>query len=179
VKTARFAKVVEKCGKPKVHLALIDPAEDRTMKAAVKEQRAMTIWRESVGTKADRGKIGFEPGPGRQFLIFPKSLRAFAGRTVVGIKYDLLDSREVPKSERATLRRAPTKPKPKPSSKHKREKRASPVPDNVVAFNGKQEEKDVTENVTDLKKKVRRAMAALEEGKAVAAFNLLKQIVED
>jgi hypothetical protein len=70
-KTARFTKSVEKCGKPEVHLVLIDPAKDRTLHAAVKGHRVMTIWQEAVGTKADRGKVGFEPGPGRQFLIFP------------------------------------------------------------------------------------------------------------
>ena len=33
--------------------------------------------------------------------------------------------------------------------------------------------------IADLKKQVRHAMAVLEEGKPVAAFNLLKRIVED
>ena len=74
-----------------------EAGEDRTLQKAVKEQRVMTVWQDSVGPKADRGKVGFEPGPGRQFLIFPKSLRAFTEHTVFGIKYDLLDSRGLPK----------------------------------------------------------------------------------
>ncbi|MEO7934337.1 MAG: hypothetical protein ABIT76_14375 [Chthoniobacterales bacterium] len=46
----------------------------------------------------------------------------------------------------------------------------------LVEFHPAEEEDSA---VTELKKKVRRAMAALEDGKQVAAFNLLKQIVED
>ncbi len=64
----------------------------------------MTVSQEPVGTKADRGEVGFEPGRARQSLIFPKSLRAFGGHTVVGVKYDLLSSREIPKGERAAPR---------------------------------------------------------------------------
>ena len=99
MKTARFAKVVEKCGKPEIHLVLLKPAKDRVLQKAVRQQRVMTVWQESIGIKADHGKVGFAPGPGRQFLIFPKSLQFFTGRTVVGIKYDLLDSRDLGKSE--------------------------------------------------------------------------------
>jgi hypothetical protein len=34
VKTARFSKVVEKCGEPETYLLLMDPAKDRTFKRA-------------------------------------------------------------------------------------------------------------------------------------------------
>src|SRR4051812_2578630 len=100
MKTARFAKIVERCGAPETHLVLMDPAKDRALQAAVKAQRVMTVFQESVGTKTDRAEVGFDPGPGRQFLVFPKSLKPFAGTSVVGIKYDLISSPEVPKSER-------------------------------------------------------------------------------
>jgi len=113
MKTARFSKVVEECGKPETHLALMKPAKDRALQKAVKEQRVMTAWQDSVGTKADRGKVGFEPGSGRQFLIFPKSLRAFTEHTVFGIKYDLLDSRGLPKNGRVAPKRTPRKLKAK------------------------------------------------------------------
>ena len=49
----------------------------------------------------------------------------------------------------------------------------------VIAFKPQPPEEDEDEAVIELKKKVRDAMAILEEGKAVAAFNLLKQIVGD
>jgi hypothetical protein len=83
VKTVRFSKVVEKSGAPETYLVLMDPAKDRTLQAAVKAQRVMTVAQESVGTKTDRGEVGFHPGPSRQFLVFPKSLRA--DRDVVGV----------------------------------------------------------------------------------------------
>ena len=101
VKTVRFTQVVERCGAPEAHLVLTDPTKDRALQSAIKAQRIMTVFQESVGTKADRGEIGFHPGPGRQFLVFPKSLKSFEGRSVVGIKYDLISSPELPKRERA------------------------------------------------------------------------------
>jgi hypothetical protein len=172
MKSARFATIVEKCGKPEAYLLLMDPAKDRTFQAAVKAQRVMTVLQEAVGTKTDRGEIGYQPGRNRQFLIFPKSLRAFAGRAVVGIKYDLLTSPEVPKSQRAP---APAKPKPKAKAKPART-REEPEPSKVVVFKIEPPE-DEDEELADLKKEVRRAMALLEDGKTVAAFNLLKRAV--
>jgi hypothetical protein len=172
LKTARFSNVVEKCGEPETYLLLMDPAKDRKFQAAVKAQRVMTVFQEAVGNKTDRGEVGFEPGRNRQFLLFPKSLRAFAGRKVVGIKYELLGAAELPKSQRAP---APRPPKPKPKrtpvkSKHE------PEPTKVVAFKAAAQD-DEDEQITELKAQIRRAMDLLEDGKAVAAFNLLKRIV--
>src|ERR1700737_4104412 len=39
MKTVRFAKVVESCGKPDTHLLLTDPAEDKALQAAIKSNR--------------------------------------------------------------------------------------------------------------------------------------------
>ncbi len=134
----------------------------------------MTVTQESVGTKADRGEVGFKPGRARQFLIFPKSLRAFAGRTVVGVKYDLIGSSEIPKSERAASPRPHKKPKrPVHPGKMNPE-----ILKKVIVFKPAPQD-DEDEDVTELKKQIRQAMALLEDGKAVAAFNLLKRIVGD
>ena len=157
----------------------MDPAKDRTLQAAVKAQRVMTLAQEAVGTKTDRGQVGFHPGRSRQFLVFPKSLRAFAGRDVVGIKYDLLSSAGVPKSKRAAPPRPPKKPKPKTAARVRPVKTEPPATLKVVAFKPPVEEEDEDDDIADLKKQVRHAMAVLEEGKAVAAFNLLKRIVGD
>ena len=104
----------------------------------------MTVLQETVGTKSDRGRIGFEPGPSRQFLIFPKSLRSFAGKTVIGIKYDLLKVEKVSKKDRAPAPHARKKTK----TKHRGEKRtpnfAHAAHKNVVAF--KSEEPGEEEN---------------------------------
>jgi hypothetical protein len=179
VKTARFAKVVEQAGKPEIYLALIDPAKDRKLQAAMKAQRVMTVIQESVGTKADHGEVGFKSGPGRQFLVFPKTLRAFARRSVVGIKYDLLENRDLPKEERAAPARPPKEPKSERPRTVRPVKSEPAVSAKVVAFKPEPAQEDDDDEIAELKEKVRHAMAILEEGKAVAAFNLLKQIVGD
>jgi hypothetical protein len=88
VKTIRFSDVVDACGRPVNHLVLTKPSKDHTLQAALKANKVMTVHQPDTGSKADRGEIGFHPGKSRQFLLFPKSLRQFAKRTVVGIKYD-------------------------------------------------------------------------------------------
>jgi hypothetical protein len=210
VKTARFATIVESCGKPETHLLLTQPAKDRTLQSAVKAGRVMTVFQQNVGTKSDRGKVGFEPGAGRQFLLFPKSLKRFSGTSVVGIKYELMTDPPIPKSQRATLKppkkpkaprkakargkpRAPGKPKttrkaaatgkaktPKTVKARRRRARerpkTPPAPSKVVAFK-REDEKPENEEVSEIKSQVRRALSALEDGKQVAAFNLLKRVV--
>lgn len=193
-------------------MLLTDPTKDKELQTALKAQRVMTVFQASPGGKADQGEVGLEAGAGRQFLVFPKSLRAYAGRPVIGIKYDLLQSAEPARS--APPAKAPKPPKvrkPKESPAAAREraepekpKPAAPVvlqraelaaPESaatvkkkpptpgaaarskkLVAFAPAEKEED--EEMARLKKQVRRAMAALEEGKEVAAFNLLKRIVE-
>jgi hypothetical protein len=180
VKTVRFSQVVAKCGKPESYLVFVDPAKDRALQSVIKAQRVMTVFQEAVGTKTDRAEIGFHPGPGRQFLVFPKSLRTFADRKVVGIKYDLLHVAEVPKGKRATKPRPQKNPVRKTGEKALKPQRTPAAKPNVVAFKQSppaEEEED--EAIAELKDRVRHAMAVLEEGKAVAAFNLLKRIVGD
>ena len=180
MKTTRFSKVAEKCGEPEAHLLLVDPAKDRTFQAAVKAQRVMTVFQNAVGTKADRGEIGFHPGRSRQFLVFPRSLQAFAGHSVVGIKYDLLTSPEAPKSERTKAPRLPKRVTPEPSAKARAARHDPPFKTNVVAFQKPPENEEDEDHgqIAELKKQVCHAMSVLEEGKVVAAFNLLKRIVE-
>lgn len=179
VKTVRFSQLVEKCGRPETHLVLVEPTKDRGLQAAVKVQRVLTVTQVTVGTKTDRGEVGFHPGANRQFLIFPKTLRSFAGRTVVGIKYDLLALPVVPKSQRAAPSRPPKKAPRKAEPKTPPKASPAEAPRKVVAFEPRVEQDEEAEEIAELKKQVRRAMAVLEEGKPVAAFNLLKRIVGD
>ena len=148
------------------------PEQDPELRKAIKGNRVMTVFQKPAGKQADHGSIGFEPGTNRQFLIFPKSLRSFEGKEIVGIKYDLLKVKEIPKSQRA----APPKPAQprKQKSKKVREAEASAEPVTEESPRTKQDQ-----HVEAIKKKVRRAMKILEEGKAVAAFNLLKKITEE
>jgi hypothetical protein len=179
MKTVRFSKVIEKCGAPETYLVLMEPTKDRTLQAAVKTQRVMTVWQETVGTKTDRGEVGFHPGRNRQFLVFSKSLRAFAGCDVIGIKYELLSSPSVPKSKRAAPPKPPKEPKSKPAEKVRPEKTTPPAVRKVVDFRAAAEDEEEDETISAMKRQVRHAMAVLEEGKPVAAFNLLKRIVGD
>lgn len=171
VKTARFATVVEKSGKPQTYLALMDPANDRTLQTAIKTHRVMTVIQNSAGHAADHGLAGFEKGTNRQFLIFPKSIQRFAGSKVVGIKYDLFQSPEVPKKDRAPR---PKERKPPVSVKRKstasRERKVIPFATETASHESPE--------AAQLKRQIRQAMSFLEEGKEVAAFNTLKKALE-
>ena len=92
-----------------------------------------------------------------------------------------ISSPEVPKSEGTKPSRPPKKPKPKPALNTRKERVEPPPKHNVVAFkhpSEKKDEDDEDDEIAELKTQVRLAMAVLEEGKAVAAFNLLNRIVE-
>jgi hypothetical protein len=210
--TVRFSKVIEACGKPEFHLLLIDPAKDKTLQAAIKSDRVMTLYQQSGET--DHGIAGFEQGRSRQFLVFPKPLKAFQGQRIVGIKYELLEDAPTPKPEPATKEPAEP-PQESTSSKKGSEpaKRADPqtVPPKAVAAKPKEtdrveekardsrnsgadsEDKIVrfqkpqpveqrvaasAGDIKELKRRVREAMEALEAGKQVVAFNLLKSILD-
>jgi len=99
MKTVRFSEVVNSSGKPETHLLLIAPAKDKTLQAAIKSNRVMTLYQGSGNTTSDYGTIGFVEGPSRQFLVFPQTLKSFADKRVIGIKYDLLESMPVSKGE--------------------------------------------------------------------------------
>ncbi|HEX2860769.1 MAG TPA: hypothetical protein VHN79_03985 [Lacunisphaera sp.] len=90
MKTARFKQVVAKCGRPEVHLSFSRPAKDEVLQKAAAANRLLTVQQESRGGKKDHGAVGLHPGKSVQYLLFPKSLRAYLGRNIVGIDYALL-----------------------------------------------------------------------------------------
>jgi hypothetical protein len=271
MKTVRFSEVVNSSGKPDTHLLLIAPAKDKTLQAAIKSNRIMTVYQGSGSTKSDYGTIGFVEGSSRQFLVFPQTLNSFADRRVIGIKYDLLESMPVsggettvkPKSGKASkptreqtatevdrrrvspkgnlsddvsneassdVRTAATwlakaeatsdvrtmanrgrsrnkadkpadeQPKPKslaevlaksagtttskkkPSARVQPQDKKSAPPEKVVEFpkpESNEQRSGRSDEVEELKRRVRAAIDVLEQGKQVAAYNLLKRIVED
>jgi hypothetical protein len=217
VSTVRFSKVLEACGKPDIHLLLIDPAKDKTLQTAIKSDRVMTLYQQSVGT--DHGVVGFEQGRSRQFLVFPKPLKPFLGQRIVGIKYELLEDAPAPKKEvtkKETVKPAdepagePAAAKKRPESAKQADRQVPtlvPIPgsakpaekapveekkldqepekpvsgDNVVKFQPPEPEKQSpaeSDEVKAIKRQVRAAMEALEQGKQVVAFNVLKGILE-
>jgi hypothetical protein len=88
VKTARFSQVVEKCGEPDVYTLWQKPAADRHFQSRVKNDRVMTILKSDSGT--DFGAVGFKERKGATYLVFPKSLKQFADKRIVGIDWALL-----------------------------------------------------------------------------------------
>ena len=85
VKTARFSQVVEKCGRPQVYTLWQKPAADRHLQAQIKNSRVMTIQKSKSGT--DFGVVGFKGRKGATYLVFPKSLKRFADKRIIGIDW--------------------------------------------------------------------------------------------
>src|SRR5262245_39888466 len=85
------------------------PGEGAILQKAIKANRVMTIHQRPDGTKTDYGTIGFEKNVPGQVLIFPKSVRSFADKRVVGVKYDLLEWAAAPKGQQAP-KAEPAKP---------------------------------------------------------------------
>jgi hypothetical protein len=88
VKTARFAQVIEDCGKPQVYTLWQKPSADRHFQSQLKNNRVMTILKSPSGT--DFGIVGLKESKEARYLIFPKSLKRFAGMRIVGIDWALV-----------------------------------------------------------------------------------------
>ena len=91
VKTARFAQVVEKAGKPEVYTLWQKPAQDRHLQSEIKNNRVMTI--QKSDTASEFGIVGFKEHKGASYLIFPKSLKRFENKRIVGINWDPVKTR--------------------------------------------------------------------------------------
>jgi hypothetical protein len=86
-KTARFSRVVENCGKPQVYTLWQKPSADRHLQAQIKKNRVMTILKSEGGT--DFGIASFKESRDARYLIFPKSLKRFAEKRIIGIDWAL------------------------------------------------------------------------------------------
>jgi hypothetical protein len=87
-KTARFSQVIEDCGKPQVYTLWQKPSGDRYLQAQIKKNRVMTILKSESGT--DFGIGGFKESREARYLIFPKSLKRFAEKRIIGIDWSLV-----------------------------------------------------------------------------------------
>ena len=88
IKTARFSQVIENCGKPEVYTLWQKPAADRHLRAEIKKNRVMTILKSESGI--DFGIVGFKESREARYLIFPKSLKRFAEKRIIGIDWALV-----------------------------------------------------------------------------------------
>ena len=91
VKTVRFAHVIEKAGHPEPYTLWQKPTADRHLQSQIKNNRVMTIQRTESGTEF--GVVGFKQTKGANYLIFPKSLKRFENKRIVGINWDLVQTK--------------------------------------------------------------------------------------
>ena len=187
MRTVRFSKIVETAGKPSVHVLWMDPSKDAILQKAIHADRVMTVYQRTGDAKADYGTVGLQKSVSGQILVFPKSLKPFAGKRIIGVKYDLLDWPAVPKNQqapKATPAKRPTKNKPRDTKVHAVTAEGSGAEEGstttIVKFpNSVADDEDPPNaDVEEIKNQVRHAMKLLEDGKQVAAFNLLKSIVD-
>jgi hypothetical protein len=182
-KAVRFTRVVERSGRPRPHTLWLAPEKDPELKRAIAAHRVMMVEPGSAGGKTDFGMVGFNASDAAsaQILIFPKSLKAFEGARVVGIKFDLV---EQPKMETA---RAPA-PKPVPRRVSSPAPSAARTPPPAPSKPSKPQPPEPEENKsapdeqrdtpdTALRREVRAALEELEAGKAVAAYKRLQNAV--
>jgi hypothetical protein len=182
MKTVRFAEVVASAGRPEVHLLLARPQDDEILQRAIKANRVMTIHQEVVGNKADYGTTGFEKTAG-QILLFPKSIKRFAGRRVVGVNFDL--TTDAPGEKRSVDLTAGSPRTPSRKKSHAVARPATPTKfarekPKAAVISAKRKMQNFTltaesPDVSALKKKIRRALALIKNGQRVAAYNLLKK----
>lgn len=183
MKTVRFSQVVSRAGKPEVYLLWTEPEKDTEFTKALKAGRVMTVHQASGTTKTDYGTVGYEKGTNEQILIFPKSLKSFEGKRVVGVKYDLVVEKEIPKSQRAK----PVKP-PKPK-KHKADRPSDVTITDDEDDAGSDQQEQVEEPhkqskakepeiAMDVKKQIQKAMRFLKSGKQVQAYEVLESLVK-
>ena len=90
VKTVRFTAIVQKAGRPEVYTLWQKPKADRHFQSLLTNNRVMTVRPTDSGT--DFGEVGFHQKPGARFLAFPKSLKRFEGKRIVGIDWALVQS---------------------------------------------------------------------------------------
>jgi hypothetical protein len=90
-KTARFAEIVEKAGKPEPYTLWLKPTQDRHLQSEIKNNRVMTILKTQAGSEF--GMVGFKQQQGASYLIFPKAVKRFENRRIVGINWDLVKTK--------------------------------------------------------------------------------------
>jgi hypothetical protein len=84
-KTKRFADVVKAAGKPDVYTLWQKPSQDRHLQSEIKNNRVMTVQKSEAGSEF--GMVGFKETKNARYLVFPKSLKRFENRRIIGIKW--------------------------------------------------------------------------------------------
>lgn len=203
MQTVRFSQVVARCGEPVTHVQWVALEKDAELQAALKQERVMTVHIQTVGSKKDHGEIGLSEKGQRALLIFPKTLRGFAGKRVVGINYDLLYQEEAAEPEKPAepasppparqelrlVKKAASKPREKaeePVTAQARKPAAQPKPKPKPVPKAKAVPK-ASKKVTTGKRTpggkdprvlIKKAMTQLSQGKEVAAYQTLESALD-
>lgn len=151
MKTVRFSKVVEKCGKPEVYLLMTETDPD--FQKALHADRIMSLSDDSHGAGTEYGTIGYDKKRKGQLLMFHKTVKAFKELKVVGIKYDLFaedePSEPTPKKKakgRKGLQKAKERPVKKVASEKVRKRRKQARPKSFIFPNRSPRRKRTTMN---------------------------------
>lgn len=175
--TVRFAELVKSGGTPEVHLSWLAPAKDPDLQRAQKQHRLVTVHQHARGPR-DFGVVGFEPAPDAQFLVFRKSLRTFAGRRVIGIKYEMLteasDDNVSATAPRESRKAKAGKSAKAPALSPKRPTHAKPT---RRAGANAEPEADFITDTDPVKRDVRKALIALSAGRTAEAKRHLQAIL--
>jgi hypothetical protein len=184
MKTARFTDVVAAAGQPQVHPLWRAPDKDPELRRAVRDCRVMTIHQNLRGTKKDYGTVGLHLEGSTQVLVFPKSLRRFGDRHIVGVDYKLIVHPEpkdpAPPPKPSAAKRAPVGPQPALETVPERVEPRSPSAQRKEAHADRsgqpapQKSRSLTR--AELLAEIRRAVRELKAGKAVAAYERLAAI---
>lgn len=199
-KTARFADVVATGGAPEPHVLWGPAAQDAEFQRALKAHRVMTVHQNNVGAKKDYGFVGYHEEPHAEYLVFPRSVRTFEGRRIVGINYDLLapEARPAkgrpraaePKEERprrphepreenaAAVWRAATEVRPEPVPISEPPSVAAPQVSERKRSEGKAPSGRAAPGARWVRE-VEKAMKELKAGKTVAAYERLQALVAE
>lgn len=103
----RFARLVEVGGQPEAYLPFSDPEKDKTFIRAAKGVRVVTINQEPTAKRKDFGVVGYVKQKYATYLVFLKTLKALAGRRVIGIDYNALKTADVRIGGKAPRMRKP------------------------------------------------------------------------
>lgn len=198
-KTVRFTQVVAKCGQPVVHDQWVAPEKDAPLKQAVKGGRVMTVHIPTVGSQKDHGEVGLVKKGRHVLLVFPRSLRAFAEKRVVGINYDLLkvsDGRRTVKPKPAKAEEPSAEPRRKsahseavlrlflPDGKDETKEKTGPTrkkrstPAKVSRATSTSPKAKPSAEAAALRTHIRKALKQLQTGKAVMAYQTLEKALE-
>lgn len=159
---------------------------DADFQKALHADKIMSLSDDSHGAGTEFGTVGYDKKRKGQLLLFPRSLKAFEGMKIVGIKYDLfsedpsseLMSKKEPKAKKSAKKKSKGSPAKKSLSSQVIKKTEKPPPAKVIHFpKPKVDEDDEDESVRELKGYARQAMRALEKNNSVSAYNLLKRII--